>query len=235
MASPEIRTRLPRNLLLCGIAGFLLMGSPCGPLPMKAPVTVPADPPAGSGYRRDGKRLTFEVPAFAVSAEPMDDAAVKAFFRERAKLDMNPFQLPRKLPLPIFRVTIVNKTDKDIAFHAVYATLRMKERASYHMSPAEVYEELADIYPEVDLIPALSKTLFDASTVVNPKAFVTRLLVYDPLHEDVRQITLEVDQIGPTGKGADLTFPFEVVEMGDWSGGATPKEILPAGLKEQRD
>lgn len=234
MSAARIR---PRNRTLLGVAlaGYLSLGGLCSPMSMKHPVTVPADPPKESGYRRDGKRLTFDAPAFTLSAEPLDDQGVQAFFRERARLDMNPFAIPRKLPMPIFRVTVVNKTEKDIAFHAVYATLRMKEKASYHLSPAEVYEELSAVYPEVDLIPALSRTLFDASSVVNPRSYVTRLLVFDPLHEDIRKVTLDVDQIGPAGATVDVTFPFEILEVDAWDGGVTPRETYPASAREQRD
>ena len=223
------------RVLWVGLAGVCLMASPCGPLPLKDPVTVPLSPKAGGGYERLGKRIAFGNAEFRIAVEPLETAEVQRFFTRRTQLTIDPFHIPDRPALQIFRVTVVNTGKDDLSFNATFITLESEGKLDYHMTPVEATHLLREVHTDVDIGVALQKALYDAATVVNPGRYVSRLLVFYPLHEDSRSLTLLFSNLGLPSGSVDVAFPFEVVERTVWGRQDTPEMRVTGSVSEQKD
>jgi hypothetical protein len=202
---------------------------------LKKPFAVPLTPKAGA-YATEGRRITLTAPGFIVSAEPLDSAETRAFLKETAGLDADPFHTPGAPGFQVYRVSVANLAQReDLSFHALYATLDAEGRYLYHMPPAEIARELGGFFPEVDLEKTLSRGIYDATTMINPRQYASRLLVFGPLDPKVRALTLAFSNVGVGNATGEVLFPFQVMEEDAYSGGKTPPLKMPANLKIQKD
>lgn len=224
MNPSPVRSRWPRAAMLLPIV-LGSLATLCGPLPLKDPLSVPLDPVGQSPYRKNGRRIAYNSAVFSLMTEPLDSPAVRAFFKEHADVDMDPFSVAGGRSMQVFRVTVLNKGKEDLAFNAVYALMDAEGRYLYHMSMAEAARAIGPMFPDADIEKLLGRTLFDATTTVNPGHYVSRLMVFEPLPEDVRTFTLAFNNLGVGDAMTDVMFPFRVVERAQFEG---PKPPVPA-------
>lgn len=233
MPAAEIRRTLRVLGRLAPLA--LLLAGACDPLPLKRPVTVPVPPKVAGSYVAEGRRITMSTAGLTVAAEPLGEQEVRQVFAARTGTDMNPFALPDGRRFLVLRVVVVNKTDRDLTFNPVYATLDAKEHLLYHVAPSEAAQMLQEGYPKVDLQRVFERVLYEESMIVNPHRYVSRLMLFEPLRPDVRRFTLALNQVGVGEGSVDVVFPFQVVEEGTIQVASTPALALPPGSKEQKD